>query len=158
MVKIKNSDFSYWAWSTPWGHVLSLKTFCRNPVLSLAIRYSVFQPVKFSNSLEFVCSTMFSIFWHLVVKFGFLSHFKSSVFRFWWNICEIKKSLLLFYFISIFLFLSFINRNVTSNKIKFAQHLLIGKFLAVEHAFLESMSFVNFENNDILFCPFVCPL
>ena len=32
VVKIKNPDFSYWAWSTPWGHVLSLKSFCQNPV------------------------------------------------------------------------------------------------------------------------------
>ena len=39
VVKIKNPDFSYWAWSTPWGHVLILKSFCRNPVLSWAIRY-----------------------------------------------------------------------------------------------------------------------
>ena len=42
VVKIKKFDFSYWAWSTPWGHVLSLKTFCWNPTLSWAIRYSVF--------------------------------------------------------------------------------------------------------------------
>ena len=71
VVKIKNPDFSCWAWSTPWGHVLSLKSFCRNPVLSWAIRYSVFQPVKFSSSFEFVCRTIFSTFWHLVVKFGY---------------------------------------------------------------------------------------
>ena len=48
VVKIKNPDFSCWAWSTPWGLVLSLKSFCRNPVLSWAIRYSVFQKVKFT--------------------------------------------------------------------------------------------------------------
>ena len=45
VVKIKFFDFAYWAWSTPWGHVLSPITFCRNPVLSWAIRYSVFQKV-----------------------------------------------------------------------------------------------------------------
>ena len=28
VVKIKNLDPSYWAWSTSWGHVLSLKMFC----------------------------------------------------------------------------------------------------------------------------------
>ena len=55
VVKIKKFDFSYWASSTPWGHVLSLKTFCRNPVLSWAIRYSVFQKVKSTSSLEFMC-------------------------------------------------------------------------------------------------------
>ena len=71
VVKIKNLDFSYWAWSTPWGHDLSLKTFCWNPALSWAIRYSVFQPVKFTSSFEFVCGTLFSTFWHLVVKFGY---------------------------------------------------------------------------------------
>ena len=27
VVKMKNFDFSYWAWSRPWGHVLSLKSF-----------------------------------------------------------------------------------------------------------------------------------
>ena len=31
--------FSYWASSTPWGHVLSLKTFGWNPALRWAIRY-----------------------------------------------------------------------------------------------------------------------
>ena len=63
VVKIKNLDFSYWAWRTPWGHVLSLKTFCRNPALSWAIRYSVFQLVKFTSNFEFVCGTLFSTFW-----------------------------------------------------------------------------------------------
>ncbi len=48
VVKKKISDFSYWAWSTPWGHVLTLKTFCRNLVLSWAISYSVFRKVKFT--------------------------------------------------------------------------------------------------------------
>ena len=51
VVKIIFLDFSYWASSTPWGHVLSLKTFCRNPVLSWPIRYSVFQKVKFTIRL-----------------------------------------------------------------------------------------------------------
>ena len=36
VVKIKHLDFSCWTWSTPWGHVLILKTFCRNPVLIAA--------------------------------------------------------------------------------------------------------------------------
>ena len=58
----KNIYFSYWAWSTPWRHVLSLKTFCQNPALSWAISYSVFQPVKFTSSFEFVCGTLFSTF------------------------------------------------------------------------------------------------
>ena len=66
VAKIKNSDFSYWAWSTPWGHVLTLISFCWNPVLSWAIRYSVFQPVKFTNSLSScaaVCFQFFDICW-----------------------------------------------------------------------------------------------
>ena len=108
VVKIKNPDFSCWAWSTPWGLVLSLKSFCRNPVLSWAIRYSVFQPVKFSSSFEFVCRTIFSTFWHLVVKFGynkwFLSNKKSGVFPFRGNIGEIKKSLFQFFQKIFFLF------------------------------------------------------
>ena len=61
VVKIKNLDFSYWAWSTPWGHVLSLKSFCRNPALSWAIRYSVFQPVKFASTLQKLLATFFQI-------------------------------------------------------------------------------------------------
>ena len=112
MVKIKNPDFSYWAWSTPWGHVLSLKSFCWNPVLSWAIRYSVFQLVKFTSSFKFVCRTIFSTFWHLVVKFGynnwFLSNKKSGFFPFRWIIGEIKKSLFQFFqknFFSNFLLL-----------------------------------------------------
>ena len=70
VVKIKNLDFSYWASSTPWGHVLSLKTFYWNPALSWAISYSVFQQVKFTSSFKFVCGNPFSIFWYLMVKFG----------------------------------------------------------------------------------------
>ena len=75
VVKMKFFHFSYWASSTPWRHVLSLKTFCRNPALSWAIRYSVFQPVKFTSSFEFVCGTLFSTFWHLMVNFGYIKWF-----------------------------------------------------------------------------------
>ena len=53
--------FSYWAWSTPWGHVLSLKTFRQIPALSWAIRYSVFQPVKFVSTLQKLLATFFQI-------------------------------------------------------------------------------------------------
>ena len=70
VVKMKFLDFSYWASSKPWGHIFSLKTLRRNPVLSWAIRYSVFQKVKFTSSLEFMCDNPFSTFWHLMVKFG----------------------------------------------------------------------------------------
>ena len=31
VLKMKSFDFYYWAWSTPWGHALSLKTCIRNP-------------------------------------------------------------------------------------------------------------------------------
>ena len=75
VVKIYFFDFSYWASSTPWGHVLSLKTFCWNPALSWAIRYSVFQKVKFTSNFEFVCGNLFSTFWHLMVKFGYIRWF-----------------------------------------------------------------------------------
>ena len=64
--KNKNSDFSYWAWSTLWGYVLSLKSFCQNPVLSWAIRYSVFQPIKSTNSFENMSGNpvwVFDIWW-----------------------------------------------------------------------------------------------
>ena len=131
VVKIKNPDFSCWAWSTPWGHVLSLKSFCWNPILSWAIRYSVFQLVKFTSSFEFVCRTIFSTFWHLVVKFGynnwFLSNKKSGFFPFRWIIDEIKKSLFQFFqriFFSNFLLLDITfliqknNQNFFSKKLK----------------------------------------
>ena len=75
VVKIFFFDFAYWAWSTPWGHVLSPITFCRNPALSWAIRYSVFQKVKFTSNFEFVCGNLFSTFWHLMVKFGYIRWF-----------------------------------------------------------------------------------
>ena len=70
VVKVNFSDISYRASSTPWGHVLSLKNFCRNTALSWAIRYSVFQKVKSTSSFEFVCCNPFSTFWHLMVKSG----------------------------------------------------------------------------------------
>ena len=46
VVKIYNPDFSYWAWSTPWEYVLSLKTFCQIPALGWEIRYANFQLTK----------------------------------------------------------------------------------------------------------------
>ena len=70
VVKMKFLDFSYWASSTPWGNVLSLKTFCRNPVLSWAIRYSVFQSVKFASNFQKWAGKFNQNSWHLVVKFG----------------------------------------------------------------------------------------
>ena len=93
VVKIKNPDFSYWAWSTPWGHVLSLKTFCRNPVLSWAIRYSVFQPVKFVTSLSScaaLCFQLFDIWWSSLDKMNdFKAISRMAFFRFG----EINRSL-----------------------------------------------------------------
>ena len=119
VVKIKNPNFLYWAWSTPWGHVLSLKIFCRNPVLSWAIRYSVFQKVKFTSSLSSSGPTIFSTFWHLVVKFGynkwFLSNEINSVFPFRWN-----KQVIIFYFFQKKFFFAFnifyIFRNIINNQ------------------------------------------
>ena len=70
LVKIRNLYFPYWAWSTPWGHVLSLITFRQIPVLSWAIRYSVFQKVKFTSSFQKWAGHFNSNSWHLVVKFG----------------------------------------------------------------------------------------
>ena len=54
--------FFYWAWSTPWGHVLSLKTFCQIPAMRWAISNSVFQPVKFTSTLQKLLATFFQIF------------------------------------------------------------------------------------------------
>ena len=135
MEKIKNPDFSYWAWSTPWGHVLSLKSFCWNPVLSWAIRYSVFQLVKFFSSFEFICRTMFSnfdIWWSsLDIINDFLAIFRIAFFHFS-EICEIKQSL--FYVFQNFIFITFLIRNVISNKWK-----------------LRKLFFEKGKNNDFLF-------
>ena len=60
--KNPKSGFFYWAWITPWGHVLSLKTFRQIPALSWAIRYSVFQPAKFASTLQKLLATFFQIF------------------------------------------------------------------------------------------------
>ena len=102
VVKMKFLDFSYWASSTPWGHVLSLKTFCRNPVLIWTIRYSVFQPVKFGNSFKSVCGNLFSTFWHLMVKFGYIKwfygHFQNRLFLLLWN----KEIIILSFFKNFF--------------------------------------------------------
>ena len=70
LVKIQKFHFSCWAWSTPWGHVVSLKTFHQIPVLSWAIRYSVFQKVKFTSSLQKWAGNVNFNFRHQVVKFG----------------------------------------------------------------------------------------
>ena len=93
VVKIKNLDFCYWAWSTPWGHVLSLKTFCRNPVLSWAIRYSVFQPVKFVTSLSSCAALpfqLFDIWWSSLDKINYFKAISRIVF---FRFGEINKSL-----------------------------------------------------------------
>ena len=74
--------FSYWPWSTPWGHVLSLKTFHQIPALSWAIRYSVFQPVKFTNTLQKLLATFFQIFyiwWSSLDIMGDFKHISSTV-------------------------------------------------------------------------------
>ena len=41
VVKIKNPDFSCWAWSTPWGHVLSLKSFVGQKYRNIFVRFLV---------------------------------------------------------------------------------------------------------------------
>ena len=64
VVKIKNLDFSYWTWSTPWGHVFSLKKFCRNRALSWANSYSVLQHVKFTSSCAALFFQHFDIWGH----------------------------------------------------------------------------------------------
>ena len=85
--------FSSWAWSTPWGHVLSLITFRQIPVLSWAIRYSVFQKVKFTSSLQKWAGHVNLNYWHLVVNLVIMDDFKlisrTAFFRFG----EINKSL-----------------------------------------------------------------
>ena len=92
VVKIFFFDFSYWAWSAPWGHVLSLKTFCRNPVLSWAIRYSVFQPVKFVTSLSSCAALpfqLFDIWWSSLDK---INDFKAISRMVFFRFGEINKS------------------------------------------------------------------
>ena len=70
LIKIQNLYFSYWAWNTPWGNVLSLKSFCQIPFLSWDIRDATFQPAKFVSSFQKWAGNFDSNSWHLVVKFG----------------------------------------------------------------------------------------
>ena len=93
------------------------KSFCRNPVLSWAIRYSVFQPIKFVSSFKSVCDNPFSIFWHLMVKFGYNKDFKAisrmAFFRFG------EKIIILSFFKNLFFIYSFffyIFKNVITNQ------------------------------------------
>ena len=86
VVKMKNIFFPYWAWSTPWGHVLSLITFRQIPALSWAISYSVFQPVKFASTLQKLLATFFQIldiWWSsLVIMDDFKPISRTAIFRF----------------------------------------------------------------------------
>ena len=70
---------------SPWGQVLSLKTFCRIRVLFLKISCANFQLTKFVSSLKDVSGNLFSAFWHLVVMFGqnewFQAYFQNSIFQ-----------------------------------------------------------------------------
>ena len=45
---------SYWASSTPWGHVLSLKTFCWNPALSWAVYFTETEKYYSGNGLKII--------------------------------------------------------------------------------------------------------
>ena len=106
LVKIKNLYFPYWAWSTPLGHVLSLITFRQIPVLSWAIRFSVFQKVKFTSRLQKWAGNFNSNYWHLVVRFRhngwFKAHFQNDLFQFQWNkqimILSFVKQILKYFF------------------------------------------------------------
>ena len=67
VVKIKNLDFSYWTWSTPWGHDLSLKTFfpkscteLSNQVLSF---FSLSNLLVVSSSCAALFFQYFDIWW-----------------------------------------------------------------------------------------------
>ena len=91
LVKIQNLFFSYWAWSSPWGHVLSLKTFRQIPVLSWAIRYSVFQPVNsliVSKTGLAIRIQLFDIWWSsLDINNDFKAISRTAFFRFG-EICQ----------------------------------------------------------------------
>ena len=77
VVKINLFDFSYWASSTPWGHVLSLKTFCWILVLGgeisctgLVTKYWV-QPC--CSSIRLQC-------WHFCRTFKICNTWKNPLF------------------------------------------------------------------------------
>ena len=105
VVKMKNIFFPYWAWSTPWGHVLSLITFRQIPALSWAISYSVFQPVKFASTLQKLLATFFQIldiWWSsLVIMDDFKPISRTALFRFG----EINTIMILSFFSIFFSFL-----------------------------------------------------
>ena len=90
--------------------------FCRNPVLSWAIRYSVFQPV---SSFKSMCDNPFSTFWHLMVKFVYnrciKAIFRMAIFHFG----EINKfwvSSKNFFSIFYYLVITFLNIQKIKNK------------------------------------------
>ena len=102
--------FSYCAWSTPWGHVLSLKTICQIPALIWAISYSVFQPVKFASTLQKLLATFFQIldiWWSsLDIMDDFKLISRTAIFRFGeinksWFWVYSKKCFFLFFFSSL---------------------------------------------------------
>ena len=106
--------FYYWAWSTPWGHVLSLKTFRQIPALSWAISNSVFQPVKFTSTLQKLLATFFQIldiWWSsLDIRDDFKLISRTAIFRF----CEINN-IMIFSFVKKKFFSLFLVRYYISN-------------------------------------------
>ena len=134
VVKTKNIFFSYWAWSSPWGHVLSLKTFRQIPALSWAISYSVFQKVKLLNSLQKLLATFFKILdiWlsRLVIMDDFKPISRTAFFRFG----EINQSLFwvlskifFFYFSLVFYEISNYKKNISKFFFNFSKK----KFLMI---------------------------
>ena len=111
--------FSYLAWSLPWGHDLSQKTFCQIPALSWAISYSVFQNVKFTSSLQKLLATFFQIldiWWsRLVIMDDFKPISRTAFFHFG----EINKSLFWVLSKKFFRFFNFFYYNLKcNNKLK----------------------------------------
>ena len=87
---------------------MSLKSFCQNPVLSWAIRYSLFQFVKFTSSFEFC---LLHNFFNSLTSGGqvsFLSNKKIVVFPFGRNkhiiiLSFFKKNVYLFFFVGYYI-------------------------------------------------------
>ena len=93
VVKIKKFDFSYWAWSTPWGHVLSLKSFCWK--LSWAEQsgtqfFSLSNLLVVSSSCAALCFQLFDIWWSTL---DILNDFKAISRIGFFRFGEIKTSL-----------------------------------------------------------------
>ena len=84
---------------------MSLKTFCQIPALSWAISNSVFQPVKFTSTLQKLLATFFQIFDIWRSSLDIMDDFKLIFRMVFYHFGEINTSLFLLFFKLLITFL-----------------------------------------------------